>query len=179
MKAIKDCLSIRNCITVTIHLICLAVLLLFVAYGIKRHFKFETRALITVKPTSEAKDFAAFTICPLFDNSYKEEVLRKYGLTPLEYKNGNFTGNSTNVNLWEIYNQITFSIDELLSELRVSVIGDGKKGLDSGSTIYFLCSKSDECPSDYPLSNGSGKHLEPNSREWNEGGKFLGRIVHV
>ena len=112
-ESLKRTLSLRAFLLVGVHLACLGVLLLVFVNGIQRHFRFNTRALITVKDTREVEDFVAFTICPTYSEAYKAEQLDKYGITKREYKDGNYTGNSTGGNAWGIFHNITWNIEDL------------------------------------------------------------------
>ena len=120
-----------------------------------------------MKPTSEAEDFVAFTICPTQHNAYKAEALEMFGIHKDAYRNGNYTGNSREVNPWDIFHQVTFGLHELVRVIRVHVLGEEDLNSSEGR-IYLLCSQSRECPSALLARNCSGRTLTRNGDEWKD-----------
>ena len=161
---------LKTYITILIHCVCLTVLLFLVTTAIERHVHYDTRALITVKNTRDEKHYCAFTVCPAYTNAYKMEKLRKYGIDSGTFRRGNFTGNATDKNPWDVIQDLTFSIDDLVSVLSVMTesTDDISEGHADGNIIYLLCQSSIKCPSDHLSMKGSGKTLATDGFAWNE-----------
>ena len=157
----------RECSLVGVHLSCVGFLLLVLVNSINRNLKFDTRALIKVKDTRDAEDFFAFSICPTFNDAFKEEQLYKYGLTKEEYKDGNYTGTSTDGDAWEIFRNVTWNIEDLISALRVETLGQEGEELGNEHMIYLVCQRSHNCPAELHFNNGLGRTVN-SGEKWND-----------
>jgi len=54
-----------------------------------RYLTGDTKAILSVRETGDAT-FLAFTVCPSYDDAYKEDLLRELGLSRSQYKDGHF-----------------------------------------------------------------------------------------
>ena len=63
-------------IKLSIILLCTTGLIIQGKACISRYLKYETTAVLTVKPTGEAT-FPAFTVCPAFERVYKDTLLKQ------------------------------------------------------------------------------------------------------
>ena len=69
--------------------------------------------------------FLEFTICPTFQSAYKENTLKKYGLEKHEYRReGKYFAAYKNAtsDLREIFNDITYDIEEMLLRIKISTL---------------------------------------------------------
>lgn len=113
----------RNLILmIKLAIIVTCTLLLFVQSEkcFKRYFQFDTTATLSVKPTGEAT-FLAFSICPAFEEAYKNDVLAKYGIRERNYQKGvyNPSINPENASHEDIFNEATYTLEEIVKEIRL------------------------------------------------------------
>ena len=68
------------------------------------------------------------TVCPAYRAAYKKEKLISYGIAnQTTYKQGDFTGNSSKGGR-EIFNDVTFTLDEVIKNLLVMFAEGGESG---------------------------------------------------
>ena len=60
-------------------------------------------------------EFPAITVCPKYENSYKDDVLRQYGSNLSHYRSGYIYMDPkiTEKNAFEIYDEVTFKLHEV------------------------------------------------------------------
>ena len=70
--------------------------------------------------------FLEFTICPTFQSAYNEEAMNNYGMDKEDYRWGGVYSPSNNKTshkgLNEIFDDITFDIEELLQSIKISTL---------------------------------------------------------
>ena len=70
--------------------------------------------------------FLEFTICPTFQSAYNEEVMNNYDMDREDYRWGGVYSPSNNKTshkgLNEIFDDITFDIEELLQSIKISTL---------------------------------------------------------
>ena len=155
---------LKKSIPILVHLACISLVWFIVAGCIRRYNDFQTRALTNVKPTSDAKEFVAFTICPGYRDSFKVQELEKYNTSVRKYRKGDFMGNKTDGDPLEIFKDVTFDVHELVRVIRVHIRGEVGKNI-----IYLMCqNEADHCPSDFHLNYGIGRMIIPHGDDWNE-----------
>ena len=156
-------------ISIGIHAICLLTVVTVIGLGISRRMKGETRALISLKNAWDLP-FIAFTVCPSYNDAYKGDRLKVHGLTKKSYKEGNFTGNDKGANPWQVFEDITHEINELLSIVTVNT----KDNQDN--MVYLMCDGA-SCGDKTLLGDGSGRSRTLDDNSWNN--YLLGDLYQV
>ena len=165
MSAVKDTGSLsikqsKTIIPVMIRLGCLVVLLYFAGDSIYNHHQHDTRALIKLRNSSD-EPYIAFTVCPLFQD-FKTDVLASYSLNLRQYTyHGKFTGNSSDKNGWDIFQQVTYDLEELLGSFYVQTKSS------KHHWIFLICKTCHTVSQSQGIMKGSGKTRNIN-RTWNE-----------
>ena len=91
-------------------------------YALLRYRTKESAVKQLIRQTSEGAiddslPFIDLIICPTYEKAFNDEMLRKYGIDPIRYRLGYFSPTNArykNLNLQEIFNNITHSVRELL-----------------------------------------------------------------
>ena len=149
-------------ISIGIQTLCLFGLIAVIWMGIGRYIKGDTRALITMKNAWDLP-FIAFTVCPSYHDAYKADRLAAYGLNKWAYKAGNFTGSNDGANPWQIFNDVTHGLEELLSVVAV------KTQSEIDHKVYLLCTE--DCDGKKLDGDGSGRSkpflVDYSTQSWN------------
>ena len=146
-------IKIKCVISALIQLGCLMGLLYFAGNSISTYCQYDTRALIKIKNSSD-ETYIAFTICPKLED-FNSDTLSSYGINAHRYIwQGNFTGNSSGENAWDIFQKVTYNLENLIRTLYL------KTKSSEYQWIYLIKA---------PLSIkiGSGKTRRAN-RTWND-----------
>ena len=106
-------IKIKSVISALIQLGCLTGLLYFAGNSISTYCRYDTRALIKIKNSSD-ETYIAFTICPKLED-FNSDTLSNYGINAHRYIwQGNFTGNSSGENAWDIFQKVTYNLENLI-----------------------------------------------------------------
>lgn len=106
-------------IKVVIIIGCTTALLIQGQKCFERYFKYETTAILSVKPTGDAP-FLSFTICPDYDASYNVGKLREYGIDRSKYQRGAYnTSRSPHINPRVLFDRVTFKLEDIVRSTEV------------------------------------------------------------
>ena len=93
---------------------------------LNRFYRRDTSTIIQVRNTSDPEvPFIAFTICPDYHSSYKQDVLAKHNITVDNYRNDAMwypNENDSNFNAKVFFHEITHEIHEIVEKIEISTM---------------------------------------------------------
>ena len=90
----------------------------------------------SVKQTGDVS-FVAFTVCPSYEDAYNLKKLSFYGTSRKQYRDGNFTTeNPFNQSAFQIFENVTYSLKEILNEVTISTADSNDSKVLHNSHYY-------------------------------------------
>ena len=95
---------------------------------LKRYELKETTVREQVRATADgAMDktmpFLDLIVCPRYDVAYKDDALKRFGITKSNYRKAKqfkpTTNTSVDLDLWEVFDSVTYNVHELLSKVKI------------------------------------------------------------